>query len=93
MGPGLIETFETPDYLAEAGIEHVADYPMDDQPFDIRTKHGTLTSIPYAVELNDIPMMLIQHHKAAAFYDRCMDALVRLAARGALNGPHDNPAQ
>ena len=47
MGPGLTETFETPDYLAEAGIEYVADYPMDDQPFDIRTKHGTLTSIPH----------------------------------------------
>ena len=85
MGPGLTETFETPDYLAEAGIEYVADYPMDDQPFDIRTKHGTLTSIPYTVELNDIPMMLIQHHKAAEFYDQCMEALERLDREGERN--------
>ena len=85
MGPGLTETFETPDYLAEAGIEYVADYPMDDQPFDIRTKHGTLTSIPYTVELNDIPMMLIQHHKAAEFYDQCMEALERLDRKGERN--------
>ena len=85
MGLGLTETFETPDYLAEAGIEYVADYPMDDQPFDIRTKHGTLTSIPYTVELNDIPMMLIQHQKAAEFYDQCMDALERLDREGERN--------
>ena len=58
---------------------------MDDQPFDIRAKHGTLTSIPYTVELNDIPMMLIQHHKAAEFYDQCMDALERLDREGERN--------
>ena len=58
---------------------------MDDQPFDIRTEHGTLTSIPYTVELNDIPMMLIQHHKAAEFYDRCMDSLERLDREGEAN--------
>ena len=55
------------------------------ETFDIRTKHGTLTSIPYWVELNDIPMMLIRHHKAAAFYDRCMDALERLDREGERN--------
>ena len=62
IGLGLNETFEIPDWLAEAGIEYVADDPMDDRPFDIRTKHGTLASIPYWVELNDIPMMLIRRN-------------------------------
>ena len=85
MGPGLTETFETPDHLAEAGIEYVADYPMDDQPFEIRTRHGPLTSIPYTVELNDIPMMLIQHHKAAELHDRCMDSFERLDREGERN--------
>ena len=85
MGPGLTETFETPDHLAEAGIEYVADYPMDDQPFEIRTRHGPLTSIPYTVELSDIPMMLIQHHKAAEFHDRCMDSFERLDREGERN--------
>ena len=55
---------------------------MDDQPFEIRTEHGPLTSIPYTVELNDIPMMLIQHHKASELYDRCMDSLERLDREG-----------
>ena len=35
---------------------------MDDLPFDIRTKRVTLASIPYWVELNDIPMMLIRRN-------------------------------
>ena len=30
--PGLTETFETIDHLAEAGIEYVADWVLDDQP-------------------------------------------------------------
>lgn len=85
MLPGPTETFETPDYLSEAGIEHVADDPMDHQPFDIRSKHGTLTSIPHTVELSDIPMMLIQHHEAAELHYRYMDALERLDREGERN--------
>lgn len=85
MGPGLTETFETPDHLTAEGIEYVADYPMDDQPFEIETENGPLVSIPYTVELNDIPMMLIQHHKASEFYDRCMDNFERLYAEGERN--------
>ena len=85
MGPGLTETFETPDYLTEAGIEYVADYPMDDQPFEIRTENGPLVSIPYTVELNDIPIMLVQHHRADEFVHRCMDSFERLHREGADN--------
>ena len=47
---------------AGAGVDHVAGCPADDRPFDIRSKHGTLASIPYGVELNDIPMMLIRRN-------------------------------
>ena len=47
---------------AGAGIDHVAGWPADDRPFDIRRKHGTLAAIPYGVELNDIPMMLIRRN-------------------------------
>lgn len=85
MGPGLTETYESPDLLAAEGIEYVADYPMDDQPFDIKTESGPLVSVPYTVELNDIAMMLVQHHKAAEFYDRCMDNFERLYQEGEHN--------
>ena len=69
------------------GIEYVTDDPVDGRPFDIRTKRGRLASVPCRVELNDIPMMLVPHHEAAAFHDRCMDAPERLDREGgARNG-------
>ena len=62
LGPGLTETWETLDLLAEEGIEYVSDWVNDDQPYEIKTTAGALVSIPYTLELNDIPMMVIQHH-------------------------------
>ncbi len=82
LGPGLTETFETPDLLAEAGLEYVADWVFDDQPCLLQTRHGPLYTIPYTVELNDISIMLIQYHKAAELYDRAMDQFERLYAEG-----------
>jgi allantoinase len=45
--PGLSETFDTVDLLAEEGIEYVADWVLDDQPCMIRTSAGPIASIPY----------------------------------------------
>ncbi len=82
LGPGLTETFETADFLAEAGIEYVADWVLDDQPCQLKTGHGTLYTIPYTVELNDISIMMVQYHKAAELFDRTMDQFERLYAEG-----------
>jgi len=49
--PGLAETFDTIDYLAEAGIEYVADWVLDDQPVYIATAYGPVLSVPYTVEI------------------------------------------
>ena len=59
--PGLTETYETIDLLAEEGIEYVADWVLDDQPVKISTTAGHVVSVPYTVELNDIPMGALQH--------------------------------
>jgi len=83
LGPGLTETWETLDYLAEAGIQYVSDWVNDDQPYEIRTARGPLISVPYSVELNDIPMMIIQHHESSAWVQRCRDQFDRLYAEGA----------
>src|SRR2546421_10269591 len=58
--PGLTETFDTIDWLAEAGIEYVADWVLDDQPVTLSTASGPIVSVPYTVEMNDIAMMLLQ---------------------------------
>jgi allantoinase len=85
MGPGLTETWETVDHLAEAGFEYVADWVMDDQPFEIATTAGPLVALPYSVELNDIPMMAVQHHKASELFDRVVDQFERLYDEGSEN--------
>jgi peptidoglycan/xylan/chitin deacetylase (PgdA/CDA1 family) len=81
--PGLTETLETIDHLAEAGIEYVADWVLDDQPVYISTAHGPVVSVPYTVELNDIVIMLIQHHPAEEMLRRGRDQFDRLYADSA----------
>jgi allantoinase len=76
--PGLTETSQTIDYLAEAGIEYVADWVFDDQPVWIPATPRPVLSVPYSVEINDIPMMLLQNHSASEFYDRGVAQIDRL---------------
>jgi peptidoglycan/xylan/chitin deacetylase (PgdA/CDA1 family) len=83
MGPGLTETWETPDLLAAAGIEYVCDWVNDDLPYDMRVKSGRLVSLPYTVELNDIPIFLLQHHPAEELFRRTRDQFDILYAEGA----------
>ena len=67
LGPGLTETWDTPDILAEDGYEYVCDWVLDDQPVMMKTRIGSLVSIPYTVELNDVAMIAIQHHTASDY--------------------------
>ena len=73
MGPGLTQTENTPELLVQAGVEYVTDWVMDDQPCELKTEHGPLYTIPYTVELNDIPIMSLQNHRSAELHDRTMD--------------------
>jgi hypothetical protein len=86
LAPGLTETETTPDLLAEAGIRYCADWVIDDLPAPLRTSHGTLLTMPYSVELNDIPMMMIQHHSADELLHRTVAQFDRLYAEAATQG-------
>src|SRR5439155_5740419 len=73
LGPGLTETWETPDLLVEEGFEYVCDWVLDDEPVVLKTRTKPIVNIPYTQECNDVAMMLIQHHKASEYYDRAID--------------------
>ena len=60
FGPGAGETTNTPDLLKERGVEWVADWFLDDLPCWMRTKHGPMIAMPYTMELNDVPIWVIQ---------------------------------
>ncbi len=83
LGPGLTQTYETPELLAAAGVKYIGDWVYDDEPTVIRTAKGPLVTLPYSVELNDIPMMLVQHHESDYLLKRTIDQFDRLYAEGA----------
>jgi allantoinase len=83
LGPGLTQTLDTPEHLAEAGIRYIGDWVYDDEPTVIRTANGPLVTLPYTVELNDIPMMLVQHHESDHLYKRAIESFERLYAESA----------
>ncbi len=80
--PGLTETNETADLLAEAGIEYVADWVLDDQPVSIRTRSKELVSVPYTVEVNDVVMSAIQQQPSDEILRRGRDQFDRLYQEG-----------
>jgi allantoinase len=82
LGPGLTQTYETPELLAEAGVKYIGDWVYDDEPDIIRTDSGPLVTLPYTVELNDIAMMIVQHHESDYLLRRAIDAFDRLYAEG-----------
>jgi allantoinase len=78
LGPGLTETWNTPDLLAEAGYDYVADWVLDDQPVVLKTRSKPIVNVPYTQECNDVAMMLIQHHPAREYFQRAMDQFEQL---------------
>ena len=83
LGPGLTETWNTLDLLKEAGAEYVADWVSDDLPF--RMNNGLYT-IPYSLELNDMPLFNNPSISIVDFERRICDSFDTLYAEGATNG-------
>ena len=83
LGPGLTETWETPDLLVEEGFDYVCDWVLDDQPVWLKTRTKPIVNLPYTQECNDVAMMLIQHHKASEYFDRAIDQFEQLYADAA----------
>jgi allantoinase len=76
--PGLTETFDTIDILAEEGIEYVADWILDEQPCEIATTARPVVSIPYTVDLNDVCMMAVGQHASSEWLERGLRQFDRL---------------
>jgi peptidoglycan/xylan/chitin deacetylase (PgdA/CDA1 family) len=82
LGPGLTQTLDTPELLVDAGVKYIGDWVYDDEPTFIRTEQGPLVTLPYTIELNDIPMMIVQHHESDYLLKRAIDQFDRLYAEG-----------
>ena len=58
LGPGSPQSGVTLDLLKEAGYRYVMDWALDDQPIWMRTRAGPILSVPYPIELNDLPALV-----------------------------------
>jgi allantoinase len=81
--PGLTETDETLDLLADAGIEYVADWVLDEQPVRLNSPRGNIVSIPYTIEVNDVVISAVQQHSSDEIFRRGRDQFDRLYLDGA----------
>jgi peptidoglycan/xylan/chitin deacetylase (PgdA/CDA1 family) len=82
LGPSLAETFATLDLLRAHGVEYVCDWVNDDLPY--RMNNG-LYSIPYSLELNDMPHFNVPSIGIDEFYRRICETFDVLHEEGARN--------
>jgi allantoinase len=80
LGPGLAETYDTLDILAEEGVIYCGDWNNDDQPCPMKVKSGKLYSIPYCMEINDIPLYVRKGYTGEQYYRSVIDQFETLYA-------------
>lgn len=83
LSPALSESHRTLDLLAAAGIEYVANWVNDEQPYPMRVASGTMLSLPYSVELNDYTAFLEQGQHGSGFAQTICDQFDVLYEDGA----------
>lgn len=73
LGPYLAQGGITLDLLKEAGYRYAMDWPLDDQPIWMRTRSGPILSVPYPLEINDLPSMIYRHDSGRQFAEMVID--------------------
>ena len=82
LGAGLSEKADTPEVLLRNGVTYLHDWLVDDVPVWMTTEAGPMLSLPYTVELNDVPIYVIGQHVSAALADRIRDSMAFYARDG-----------
>ena len=85
LGPSVTDTERTPDLMAEAGLIYHTDWSHDDQPVPIKVKSGKLVSVPYSIELNDVPIFR-NNYEGDYFLQVCKAQFDQLYKEGAESG-------
>ena len=86
LSPALSESHRTLDILAENGIQYVGNWVNDEQPYPMRVKSGSMISMPYSIEMNDIPVFLDQGQSPETFGRMICDQFDVLYEDGAKTG-------
>lgn len=66
LSSSLRSTPNTPNILAERGLQFFCDYMNDEQPYLIQTPSGPIVNVPYTIEINDFTFF---HRRAMSTWD------------------------
>lgn len=83
LGPGLVETHNTLDLLAEEGVVYCGDWNNDDQPYPMKVRKGRMCAIPYCMEVNDIPLFMRKGYTGEQYFQSVVDQFDALYADSA----------
>jgi len=86
LSPALTESHRTLDILAENGIQYVGNWVNDEQPYPMKVKTGSMLSMPYSIEMNDIPVFLDSGQSPETFGKMICDQFDVLYEDGATSG-------
>jgi allantoinase len=86
LSPAMSETVNTPDLLAEAGLDYVCNWVNDEQPYPLKVRSGSLLSMPYSAEINDIPAFISYKLSPDEFRQAICDQFDVLYEDGAKTG-------
>lgn len=86
MGPALNASFNTPELLADLGVDYILDWCADDQPWPMKVPNGRMVGVPYNIEINDITMFVGHSYTGPEFEQTVRDAFDRLYAESATSG-------
>lgn len=83
FGQDYGESTRTPALVAEAGLDYLADWPNDEQPYYFTTPGRALISIPVQAELDDLQLLWLRQQPTWRYPDLVEAAAERLARDGA----------
>ena len=83
LGPGLVETHNTLDLLADEGVIYCGDWNNDDQPYPMKVRKGRMFSVPYCMEINDIPLFMRKGYTGEQYLQSVVDQFDTLYADSA----------
>lgn len=91
FGPAISMSANSMEVWAEAGVEYVVDWFLDDQPFPIRVGGHDIVNVPYSFEINDGLVMGSMPGRGgkweADYFERiCRDQFDQLYREGADGG-------
>jgi allantoinase len=69
LSPWISESVHTPDLLQRAGYAYNLNWCHDDQPLHMRAGSGSIWTLPYPQEINDIPAVVARQVGAVEFAD------------------------